>query len=543
MNERVEQRYQDLQGILEQARIRPLAEAEYQQLAAALQTLNFLTQELENRRTTIGRLRGMLFGTRTEKTRRVFPSPATPPAGTGGAGPPPADDPKPKPKGHGRKAADAYRGATRITFPHASLKLGDRCPSCRRGKVYARPPAVLVRLLGGPPVTATVYERESLRCNLCLEIFTAPLPETVPEDKYDPSAAAMIALLKYGSGFPFHRLEQLQAGLGIPLPASTQWGIVERAAGLLQPVWQELVGSAAQGQVLHNDDTTVTILDRLPKVHRNGPGEDDPSDHPPPERTGRFTSGIVSIGEGRQMALFFTGHQHAGENLGDVLARRAASLEPPIQMCDALSRNVSSDFQVVLAHCLAHARRRFVEVAANFPQECRSVLETFRRVYENEALTRQAGMSPEQRLAYHQAQSGPLLEELRTWSEAQLAERKVEPNSGLGKALLYIRKHWSRLTLFLQVGGAPIDNNLCERALKHVILHRKNSLFYKTLNGAEVGDLFMSLIHTCRLNGADPFHYLTTLQQHARQITKHPHRWMPWNYRETLRVLPTECAA
>jgi hypothetical protein len=126
------------------------------------------------------------------------------------------------------------------------------------------------------------------------------------------------------------------------------------------------------------------------------------------------------------------------------------------------------------------------------------------------------------------------MKKLQIWLEAQLADKKVEPNSGLGKAIQYMLRHWERLTLFLREPGGPPDNNLCERALKKVVLHRKNSLFYKTANGAEVGDLYMSLIYTCELNGANPFDYLTELQRHATEVTKHPAEWMPWNYRATL---------
>jgi len=101
------------------------------------------------------------------------------------------------------------------------------------------------------------------------------------------------------------------------------------------------------------------------------------------------------------------------------------------------------------------------------------------------------------------------MNDLQQWFEAQLNERKVEPNSGLGKAIGYMLRHWQALTLFLREPGAPLDNNLVERALKKAILHRKNSLFYKTLNGADVGDLYMTLIHTCELNDVIPFEYLT----------------------------------
>ena len=113
-------------------------------------------------------------------------------------------------------------------------------------------------------------------------------------------------------------------------------------------------------------------------------------------------------------------------------------------------------------------------------------------------------------------------------------EHIVEPNSGLGKAIRYLLKHWPKLTLFLRQPGAPLDSNIVERALKKAILNRKNGLFYKTRNGAQVGDLYMSLIHTCELCGGNPFDYLTELQKHPAEIGQNPAAWMPWNYRATL---------
>lgn len=123
---------------------------------------------------------------------------------------------------------------------------------------------------------------------------------------------------------------------------------------------------------------------------------------------------------------------------------------------------------------------------------------------------------------------------LHEWMEAQFAEHKTEPNSRLGKAISYLQRHWTELTLFLRQAGAPLDNNIAERALKKAILHRKNALFYKTMNGARVGDLFMSVIHTCELNKANPFDYLTELLRHSVEMKASPGEWMPWNYRETL---------
>ena len=204
-------------------------------------------------------------------------------------------------------------------------------------------------------------------------------------------------------------------------------------------------------------------------------------------------------------------------------------------MSDALSRNTPKleGGQTLQANCLAHGRRQVVDVVENFPEECRYILETLRGVYHHDALARERELSPEDRLHFHQEHSGPLMKQLQAWMELQLAEHKTEPNSGLGKAISYFLNHWEQLTLFLRQAGAPIDNNIVERALKKAILNRKNALFYKTMNGAEVGDLFMSLIHSCELNGVNPFDYLTDLQRHAEELKQNPSEWMPWNYRET----------
>ena len=524
--ERLEVTTEELEALLEGVR-EPLGEAGYQKLKAALRTLAYVTELLENREATLAALRRLLCRASTEKTAQVLRQ-----AGVAGGEkkPKPAGQRTPEAPGHGRHEAGAYRGAQKVKVPHGSLHQGDRCPECRRGKVYPlRDPGLLVRIQGQAPIAATVYELEKLRCNLCGEVFTAEAPEGVGTEKYDATAASMIALLRYGSGFPWNRLEGLEGSLGIPLPAATQCEIVAETAATIQPALQELIGQAAQGEVLYNDDTSMRVLALL----RGGTDAGKESG----ERTGVFTSGIVSTGEGRRVALFFTGRKHAGENLGEVLKRRATERDPPIQMCDALSRNLPKmpeKLKVIVGHCLAHARRRFVEVTANFPEACRLVLESLGKVYGNDAEAQAQGLSPEERLRLHQAQSRPVMDGLHVWLKAQFEEKKVEPNSGLGEAISYLLKYWDRLTLFLRQAGAPLDNNICERGLKKAIRHRRNSLFYKTVKGAQVGDLYMSLIHTCELNGANPFDYLTALQRHAVELARNPSAWMPWNYGETL---------
>jgi transposase len=162
------------------------------------------------------------------------------------------------------------------------------------------------------------------------------------------------------------------------------------------------------------------------------------------------------------------------------------------------------------------------------------VLESWRDVYRYDAEVEEQGLTPEARLRFHQEHSQPVMDALHAWFLAQFAEKKVDPNSGLGEAITYCLKRWDRLTLLLREPGAPLDSNLVERALKKAILHRKNSLFYKTEYGAEVGDLFMSLIHTWELNEVNPFEYLIALPQHADDLAKNPAGWMPWNYVQAL---------
>jgi hypothetical protein len=303
---------------------------------------------------------------------------------------------------------------------------------------------------------------------------------------------------------------------------------------LFAPAHEELIRQAAQGEVVYNDDTTARILELMGQRAEKTPPPEDEHD---PNRTGLFTSGIVATLAGVRIALFFSGRRHAGENLSDVLQHRAAQLEAPIQMCDGLARNLPRELDTILANCLAHGRRNFVELYDRFPDECRHVIEAFKVIYHNDKVAREEKMSVDARLAWHQAQSKPTMDDLHLWLQRQFDEKLVEPNSALGDAIKYLLKRWESLTLFLRQAGAPLDNNICERALKKAILHRKNSMFYKTRHGARVGDMYMSLIYTCELSGANAFDYLNQVQLNAADVMKSPARWMPWNYRENVEAI------
>ncbi len=536
---------EELDEILQRARP-ALSDQQYRLLAGVLTTFVYVMLKLQNAKTSIKRFQRMLFGTRTEHKRNVLGHAAVQAVPHGqdaaGAGAEPAQvvvpSPKPRPPGHGRNAAQAYSGAPIVECVCPDLEPGDRCPRCDKGKVYDSPPKSLVKVVGQAPLGATVYRVQRLRCRLCDAVFTAPLPPAVAAlPKYDSSCASMIAVLRYGNGLPHFRLEGLQASLYIPLPDATQWDIVCKAAPSPRAVFEELIRQAAQAPLLHSDDTPMKVLSLMKERARAE------ADGVKPVAKAINTSGIVAVlqnnqNEQRKVVLFLTGHAHAGKNMERVLAHRAQELAPAMQMCDALAANVAGEFTTIVANCLTHGRRQVADVAEQFPEAARYVIEALAKVYEHDAKCRQEQLSAEQRLSFHQEHSQPVMEELERWMNEQFDKHLVEPNSGLGKALRYLLKHWQELTLFLRKAGAPLDNNLCERALKRAILHRKGSMFYKTVKGAEVGDIYMSLIHTCRLCDVNPFEYLNALQHHAQDVISRAALWLPWNYREQLAAAP-----
>lgn len=424
--------------------------------------------------------------------------------------------------GHGRIPAADYTGAKVVRLDHGHLKSGDPCPdpACKGRLHCLSEPNIKLYLTGRPCVEATKYERSVLRCSGCDQRISAPLPEGVPEDeKFDSTADVTIALLKYGAGMPFYRQAGLQEACGVPLPESVQFERCEEVANAALPVYLHLRELAADGKLFQIDDTGVKILSCL----------EENKDREETERQGTHTSGIVvKDEEGRRIALYRSGRKHAGENLDDLLEKRNPALGRPMKMSDAAALNGKKKTPTIDLNCLAHGRGKFKEIEENFPFECQEVLDAIRKVYENDARTE--GMSDQERLEYHQAKSGPVMEALRDFVEEQFKEKKVEPNSGLGKAFQYLRNHWSKLTGFISIPGAPLDNNEVERALKRFVLFRKNSLFYKTEHGAEIGSIVMSLIESCRLNGGNVFEYLLALMRDKAEARRNPGRYLPWNY-------------
>ena len=378
----------DITALLLRLEKRELEGNDYPLLLKLVRLLQTVQSELETKRATIATLRRLLFGPRSEKQKLAalpeeaqqvsipVPEPAlagpVPDQGKMESEPTTAATVVPlerkRRKGHGRLGAAAYTGAKVVTCDH-HLKPKDPCPDrlCPGHLYDTKAPQLFLRLEGRPPIDATRFELQTLRCSACQERFAAPLPKEVKPEKYDPAADVVMALLKYGASVPFYRLERLQGMMGIPLPASNQYARCRLLAETLQPLFGELKKQAAQGEIWFGDDTTVRLLGVLSK-------EQTPED---PKRKGRFTTGLLARNGVHEIALYLSGGLHAGENLAALAALRPARLPPPIVMADPEAKNWASEFDRIVAKCLTHGRRQFVDISRNFPTDCQRVIRKF----------------------------------------------------------------------------------------------------------------------------------------------------------------------
>ena len=516
-------------------------------LGKVLTSYFWLLFALREAKLSLKRIKALVFG---EK-----PKPPKPPAagGAAGGGGGNGNDPqtsasqgvlssassspsekKPPPPGHGRHGADVYRAAEAVACRHEELAVGERCPACGRGRLYRLPPGVEMRLDGNALVSAVRYEVEKVRCSACGQIFTASVPAAAGTEKYTARARAVLVLARYYLGLPWHRLEGLQALVGVPVPDATQWQQGEIVGDCTYPIFRCLEKLAAQGEVIFQDDTPGRVLTLIEenqiaraKARAQGKAKTD-------ERTGMQTTAlIVQVGE-QWICLYYTGRRHAGENLDALLTKREPGRGKPLVMSDALSRNNAEEANLIRCHCLAHARRQFSELADDFPAESAVVVNALKLIYEHDDEAREQALSAQERLVYHQTYSAPVFTALKSWLEQQTAERRIEPNSSVGTAIAYMLGHWATLTQCLKEPGAPLDNNVAERALKLCIRQRKASLFYATEHSATIASILTSVIATCVQAGVNALEYLVAVQEHRQEVFANPRAWLPWNYEATL---------
>ena len=419
---------------------------------------------------------------------------------------------------HGNIGAAEYTGCIDVDLLHPILKPGSPCPDCAalntKGTLSCDTSQVLVRLIGGPLITGTRYIVTCLKCNTCDTRYKAPVPAEIKNaPKYDISCATALAISRYSMGVPMYRTEQHQDMHGIPMKDATQWDLLKKLHEIAAPVYdQALIEQGANGDLIIYDDTPARILENQAN------------------QVATHTTAFISVHDEHRTHLFFTGRNHAGNNADTILSKRTNEKQV-IAMMDASPSNIPKKLdpelsaRFILCYCLTHGRRKFFEIFNFFDKECDFVLGIIGLVYKNDAHCKKERYTPEQRLRYHQEHSRPAMESLYLWLNNQLTFELNEPNSGLGSAVRYMLRHWIPLTTFLRVAGAPLDSSWAERTIKIAIRHRRNSLFYKTRNGAAVGDCLMSLIYTARQNNINPHDYLNALQRYGPQVKVNPSQW------------------
>ncbi len=548
---RIELSLKDQEALLERMKTGTTTEADADILKGLLDFNRWLQYSLEEKNISIHKLQ-KIFGNGNEKRNKKdknnkekdkvdeesspddkvacdeMPEPEPVDNGsTVNQGTPPETKSKKYVPNNGRLSHEKYTNAS-VIHRECLYSIGDPCPeeSCQ-GKLKAAKPGCVIKIVGQSFAKANKYILETVRCNLCDKGFSAQLPEDVCAEKYDPVFKAELCVHKYFLGVPNNRLESYQRLVGVPLPDSTQFDKIEDVGNASYYAFNHLEKMGANGRLAHGDDTRV----RIKSIIQANKGLDKKS------RTGMFTTGLMCLNGEHKIYLFYSGRKHCGENMLDLLKKRDPSL-PKIQyMCDALNSNMPASLKAILINCLAHGRRNFIDIEKFYPKECAFVIDVISIIYKNDKEAKEKELNDEERLKYHQAHSEKPMNDLQEHLKKQLDERIVEPNSPLGKAYNYMLKHWHKLTQFLRIAGAPLDNNTLEQALKIPIRVRKNSHFYATEHGAYIGSMLQSLICTCIGAKQNPVEYLTALQVHKSAVRLNPGEWMPWNYKETIATM------
>jgi len=449
---------------------------------------------------------------------------------------PPKWDPN---KNHGRTAAGEYTGCPiiEVDFTDSVLKSGF-CSLCNltgaEAKLEHAEPVVLVMLEGSPLVSGYRVQLARAKCSVCETYFTASIPDKFKNlSKYSHTAVSALAINHYGAGQPFKRIEGLQKAQGVPLPDATQYDLMDKFfVTSAKPVVAALKVCASNGTSNYYDDTTGRILEQTIN-NKNATS--------PKNKKSVHATAMLSEYEGHLIYLFQTDTQTAGKTFAELIKTRKSSDEF-LTMTDASASNFpdleeSLMSKWVISLCLSHGRRKFhdlIDQNSAGDEECRLILKIIGDVYCNERHCKSGNLSDEDRLAYHQKHSAPLMQALYTWLNNLLLHKEVEPNSPFGEAIAYLLRRWDFLTKFLYILGAALDNNICERAIKILIRYRNNSRFYKTFYGASVGDAIMSLLHTAIAANINPFDYFNALQVYNEAVNAAPEQWLPWNYQDTL---------
>jgi hypothetical protein len=454
----------------------------------------------------------------------------------------PGPEGKKKAKGHGRNGADAYTNAKHFIHALATGLLGTLCAACGLGRLVAYREKVVIRVVGQPLFAAEVHHFEQGRCRVCGRIVRADGAAAVLEGlgtsyvTHDWSACAMLIVMHYFAGAPFKRLESLHQSWGIPLSDANQWSLVDQGDNLLLPLHKVLERHGIEkAKDLRIDDTGSNVVSLMREIQSELTALKALGESTKDVRTGINATSVYLETPDGTVILFYTGRHHAGEIIDQLLVHRQVEGKL-VKVTDGASKNFDHQHKdkLIEATCNAHAFLKFRALKEKYPAEYALAGEVYKQVFDHDDAAKAKGLSPTERMRYHRLHSKPLMERLKAMCAEKVNKKLVEPNSLLWEPISFILNQWSRLTLFYEVPGVPLDTNLVEQSLIIPVRYLAGSFNYQTSTGAEVGDRLMSLVATARANKVEPVAYLAHCLKHHEDLAKRPQHYLPWVYRERL---------
>jgi transposase len=395
------------------------------------------------------------------------------------------------------------------------------CPCCG-GTVLRKISDVVTEVLEYVPSTFKVVEhvRPTMSCRACETIMQAPLPSfPIERGRPGPGLLAHIAVSKFADCLPLHRQSEIYARQDVDIDRSTMAEWMGRTAALLYPLTEAIGQHVRAGTVLHADDTTVPVLE---------PGRGR-------TRTGRLWAVVRDerpfAGNAPPAAFYRYSPDRRGEHAVALLSGCRGFLHA----------DGYAGFNALFAHdpktgqprlmevgCWAHARRKIYDVYEETASPlAKEALERIAELFDIE--TRVNGRPPPERLAARQQDAVPLLTELHVFLEKALSQ--ISGKSTLAKAIRYSLSRWNALTRYTTDGRLEMTNNAVERAIKPLVLARKNYMFAGSDSGGVRAAAFHTLIQSARMNGRDPEAYLRDV---LARIADHPinriGELLPWNW-------------
>lgn len=450
-------------------------------------------------------------------------------------------DPKPPTKQSRPGRRGALDRKTKQVHKHSidGLKVGDGCPCCGLGKMLGQDPLTILRIVGRSPFELHRHEADGLRCSLCQAVLRPELPASIERDaigNVDVTAVAALMVWRYEFGQPFYRMDLMTTLWGDRIHDSTMWEVVEEGAGWLFPLFRYYLSLGANSPLLRFDDVSARVIELKQEIRAEQELARQMGADPDAVRSGIHTSCFVATtADGHSFVLYFTGRHHCGEKFETLVSRREA--ESPLKTVSDMAstnRNLAVPGVVIIqGGCWEHVRQKFDKLKNDFPAECRKVLGAIKLLFANDEQAKRSGLSATDQMAYHQAESKPLVDGLYDWVQAQKDGRQYEPNGNLGGAMAYLLNHRKNLTEFLRTPGIPLHNNDAERAGKRVKRHENNSLSYRSATGAIVGDIIMTLASAANLADENFYEYLLFALRHREEVRENPERFVAWRWRAT----------